>query len=397
MWRNKRRTILTCSAIAFATVLIQLGMSFQVGSYGPMIEGATRFGSGHIQIQHQDYKDEPKLDLTIPSSKDFLTKLANFSGITSVSARSESFALLNNDEKSYGAMIIGVDATSEAEVSYLPRNISEGDYLPTSDSAYAGATLAKNLGLKLGDEIVLLSHDNLGGIAASVPILSGIFASGNDQLDRTLIQIPLETFNDVFRLENDVHRIVIMVENPLDLDATKKGIERILPPSARVYDWRELMPEISQNIRLDKISNGIIYGILTIIVVLSIANTFVMSIFERTREFGTLRAIGMKNFALFRMFLTESIILWLLGISIGIIVSILGNLPLAHYGIALSSLGVDQLAGQFYLPDRLYPRIDINVLLVAPLALGAGICLTSMFAAARMYRITLIHALRFKE
>ena len=397
MWRNKRRTILTCSAIAFATVLIQLGMSFQVGSYGPMIEGATRFGSGHLQIQHQDYKDEPKLERTIPNSKDIITNLANISDITAVAPRSESFALLNNEEKSYGAMIIGVKATAESEVSYLPKNISEGAYLPTSDSAYTGTTLAKNLGIKLGDEIVLLSHDNLGGIAASVPILTGIFTSGNDQLDRSLVQIPLETFNDVFQLDNDVHRIVIMVENPLDLDATKKAIERILPPSTRVYDWRELMPEISQNIRLDKISNGIIYGTLTIIVVLSIANTFVMSIFERTREFGTLRALGMKNFALFRLFLTESIILWLLGVSIGLTVTILGNVPLAHYGIALSSLGVDQFAGQFYLPDRLHPHIDINVLLVAPLALGVGICTTSMFATARMYRISLIKALRFKE
>lgn len=397
MWRNRRRTILTCSAIAFATVLIQLGMSFQAGSYAPMIEGATRFGSGHLQIQHKDYKDNPKLDRTVPNSKDIIAKLANIADITAVAPRSESFALLNNDEQSYGAMIIGVDTTQESEVSYLPRNISDGEYLPTSESAYVGAILVKNLGLELGDEIVLLSHDNLGGIAASVPIVEGIFKSGNDQLDRTLLQVTLETFNDVFQLENDVHKIVIMVQDPLKLDATKQAIERILPPSTRVFDWRELMPEISQNIRLDKISNGIIYGTLTIIVVLSIANTFVMSIFERTREFGTLRALGMKNFALFRMFLTESIILWLLGVSIGITVSILGNLPLAHYGLALSLLGVEEFAGQFYLPDRLYPHIDLNVLLVAPLAIGLGIFVTATFAAARMYRISLIRALRFKE
>lgn len=362
-----------------------------------MIEGATRFGSGHLQIQHQDYKDNPKLDRTIPNSKDIIARLASISDITAVAPRSESFALLNNEEKSYGAMIIGVDASKESQVSYLPRNVSSGDYLPSSDSAYAGTILVKNLGLKLEDEFVLLSHDNLGGIAASVPIVSGTFTSGNDQLDRSLLQIPLATFNDVFQLEHDVHKIVIMVRDPLNLDATKREIERILPPAARVYDWRELMPEISQNIRLDKISNGIIYGTLTIIVVLSIANTFVMSIFERTREFGTLRALGMKNFPLFRMFLTESIVLWLLGVSIGITVSLLVNLPLSHFGLALSSLGVDQFAGQFYLPERLYPHIDLNVLLVAPLALGVGICVTATFAATRTYRLSLIHALRFKE
>ena len=235
------------------------------------------------------------------------------------------------------------------------------------------------------------------GIAASAPNVAGVFRSGNDQLDRVVLQIPLETFSDVFRLDGDVHKIVIMAHDPMDLEAAKRAIERVLPPSAQLYDWRELMPEISQNIRLDKISNGIIYGTLTIIVVLSIANTFVMSIFERTREFGTLRALGMKNFALFRLFLTESVILWLLGVSIGITVSILSNLPLAHYGIALSSLGVDQLAGQFYFPDRIHPHIDLTVLLVAPLALGAGIFITATFASARMYRLSLIRALRFKE
>ena len=372
-------------------------MSFQAGSYAPMIEGATRFGSGHLQIQHRDYKEHPRLHHTIPQSKDLIAKLAVMPYVTAVAPRSEAFALLNNEEKSYGGMIIGVDPSLESHVSYLPRNISRGAYLPTLDSTYVGAILAKNLDLELGDEIVLLSHDNLGGIAASAPNVAGVFRSGNDQLDRVVLQIPLETFSDVFRLDGDVHKIVIMAHDPMDLETAKRAIERVLPPSAQLYDWRELMPEISQNIRLDKISNGIIYGTLTIIVVLSIANTFVMSIFERTREFGTLRALGMKNFALFRLFLTESVILWLLGVSIGITVSILSNLPLAHYGIALSSLGVDQLAGQFYFPDRIHPHIDLTVLLVAPLALGAGIFITATFASARMYRLSLIRALRFKE
>ena len=372
-------------------------MSFQAGSYTPMIEGATRFGSGHLQIQHQDYKDRPSLDRTIPQSKEIVASLTNVPGVTAVALRSEAFALLNNEEKSYGAMIIGVDVALEPQVSYLPQNISQGKYLPTVDSAFVGATLVKNLGIGLGDEIVMLSNDNLGGIAASVPMVDGIFTSGNVQLDRSVLHIPLDSFNDVFRLDDNVHRIVIMVDDPLALETTKHAIEGILPPTARLYDWRELMPEISQNIRLDKISNGIIYGTLTIIVVLSIANTFVMSIFERTREFGTLRALGMKNLALFRLFLTESTLLWLLGVTIGITVSIMCNLPLAHYGLALSSFGVDELAGQFYFPDRIYPLMDLNVLLVAPLAIGFGIFVTATFASTRMYSLPLIRALRFKE
>lgn len=372
-------------------------MSFQAGSYTPMIEGATRFGSGHLQIQHQDYKKHPRLDRTISRSQEIIDGLSEVPDITAFSLRSEAFALLNNGEKSYGAMISGVDAALEPQVSYLPQHLTQGTYLPTLNSAFVGASLAKNLGINLGEEIVLLSHDYQGGIAAAVPITDGIFTSGNSQLDRSILQVPLETFNEVFSLQNDVHRIVIMVRDPLDLESTKSAIKGILPPNVKLYDWRELMPEISQNIRLDKISNGIIYGTLTIIVVLSIANTFVMSIFERTREFGTLRAVGMKDFALFRLFLIESTLLWLLGVTIGVSVSILGNLPLAHYGLALSSLGIDQFAGQFFLPDRLYPLIDLNVLLVAPLSIGVGILVTATFASARMYRLSLIKALRYKE
>ena len=138
-------------------------MSFQAGSYAPMIEGATRFGSGHLQIQHRDYKDHPRLHHTIPHSKDLIAKLIVMPYITAAAPRSEAFALLNNEEKSYGGMIIGVDPSLESHVSYLPRNISRGAYLPTLESTYVGAILAKNLDLELGDEIVLLSHDNLGG------------------------------------------------------------------------------------------------------------------------------------------------------------------------------------------------------------------------------------------
>lgn len=362
-----------------------------------MIEGATRFGSGHLQIQHQDYKENPSLDLTIPRSAELIAECANIPNITAIAARSESFALLNNEELSFGAMIIGVQPKQETGVSYLPKNILRGQYLPSLNSAYVGNALVKNLHLEFGDEIVLLGHDNLGGIAASVPSVDGIFSSGNDQLDRALVQIPLTTFSEVFQTGDDVHKIIIMVDDPLDLEATKEAIEQILPTVAQLYDWHELMPEISQNIRLDKMTNGIIYGTLTIIVVLSIANTFVMSIFERTREFGILRALGMKNLGLVRLFLTESAFLWLVGAVLGIVVSIATNLPLAHFGLALSSFGVEQLAGQFYLPDRLYPHMDLKVLLVAPLALGAGIFITATLAAVRLYRLSVIHALRFKE
>lgn len=397
LWRNKRRTLLTCGALAFAMLLIQVGMSFQTGSYGPMIELSTKFGSGHLQIVHRDLDDFPLIEQTIKQPDQLREELQNLADIDEIGFRVETFALVNHGEKSFGALVVGVEPSIEPKISLLPDQLLVGQYLATYDEAYIGSALARNLDVTIGDELVILGSDRLGSIAATIVLVGGIFESGNTELDRTIVHIPIELFNEVFEMSNAIHRVVIMVNNPLLMNRIERDINHFVKPNQELRNWQELMPEINESIALDRISNGIVYSVLIVIVVLSIANTFTMTMFERTREFGILRALGMQNPSIFAMFSFESLFMWLIGSTVGLGLSLAVILPLSKFGIGLSSTTMEELVGQFFLPDRIYAAIDLQVLIVAPVALGIGIVLSSCLAGTRLYRVPLLNALRFRE
>lgn len=397
LWRNKRRTFLTAGAVGFAVLLVQLGMSFQAGSYEPMVEVSTRFASGHLQIQHEGYNDDPRIERFVSNATNLRNALLNVPIVNAVSHRTETFGLVTKDERSYGALVVGVDPKVDPSTSHLAQQVTRGLYLDTPNSAIIGSALARNLRVEVGDEIVILSSDVDGSVAFVAPTVSGIFETGNDTLDRSLVQVPRSLINEALLLGDGSHRIVIMVDEPMFPERSLGAIAPLAPMSSSLLDWRELMPEISQSIRLDKISNGIIYGTLTVIVVLSIANTFVMTVFERTREFGMLRAVGMRNSSIFGMFLTETFLMWLLGVAIGYVLSTCALVPLIKFGVGMDFMGMDQFAGLLFLPDRIYPAVDLKVILVAPISIGIGMVLSTMLASIRLYRLSLVDALRYQE
>ena len=395
LWRNKRRTWLAVSAIAFGMLLIQTFMSFQAGSYGPMIDGAARFGGGHMQIQVPEYEEEPRLEHTLTVSDEILAELREVEGVHVVTPRAESYALLSNEERSVGALISGVDPEWEKVSSQLPKAIKEGEYLTQPDHAYIGSGIAKNLDLRLGSELVIFGINKEDGVAATIAIVGGIFESGNAILDRSIVQIPLTTFRNVFGLESEAHRLLFFLENSDYLPAAHRQLLPLVPENLRLIDWTELMPEVAQSIQMDLVGNAVVYVVLTTIIVLSIANSFVMTMFERTREFGMLMSIGIQTGTLFRMVLVEAMFLWVLGALVGYALSgaLIGTLAT----VGIGAPGMEDLTQQFFIGDRIYPAFSTLVLVLAPLAIGFGIFVSAVISFLRLYRLQAVEALRDEE
>ena len=374
--------------------LIQVMMSFQFGSYGTWIELATRMASGHIQIQHERFDDESRLEYFVPEISDLTESLKEGADIVAISPRAEAFALLSNEEKSFGGLVIGVDPSIEVLTSDIPSKLSEGTYLATVDDAFIGVGIARNLDLKIGSELVIIGSDPDGSIAAMVQTVTGIFES-KTPIDRVLVQIPLSRFQESFAIPDAAHRLVMMVNDPQELEPALTQVRSLTPAGLVVKDWREIMPEISSGIQMDIVSNAILQWTLILIIVLSILNMFVMTLFERTREFGMLFAIGMQKGAVFRMIFVESALLWIVGIAAGAVLSAIVIGPLSQIGILVP--GADQFADRMYMPDRFYPTVTLNVALTAPLALGVGSLISSSLASIRIYRIKVADALRETE
>lgn len=393
LWRNRRRTLLTVGAIGFGVLIVQMVMSLQSGSYGPMIELGTRMGSGHVQILHASYHDEPRIEYAIADVSRRLQALDESPAIAQGSARAEAFALVSNDPHSSAAMINGVIPEREMVMSDLPSKIVDGTYLDGENQAIVGAALARNLQLNVGNEIVVIGTNPEGGIAATVLVVQGIFEA-TAELERVLIQTSLATFQDTFEMGDQAHRLVALVEDPMELTEASEAMSSLLETDETVLDWAELMPEISQGIEIDIVSNAVLQIVLLLIVVLSVMNTFVMTLFERTRECGMLFAIGMKRSAVYRMTLTEAVLMWLVGLVVGGILTCLVIVPLSYTGISIPASD-EALQAQFsFMPESIYPDLSWWVVISAPLFIGVGALIAVSLASVRLVRLDIIQALR---
>ena len=134
IWRNPRRSILTIIAIAFASVLLVFMLSWQFGSYDTMINSAVKIHTGHLQVQAKGYKDKRNIRLVVPDPAvvgDILEKMPN---VTAYTSRTNAFSLVSSKERTFGAIVIGIDPIKEAKVSTLEALVRHGSYLSAGDA-----------------------------------------------------------------------------------------------------------------------------------------------------------------------------------------------------------------------------------------------------------------------
>ncbi|UCG67724.1 MAG: ABC transporter permease [Deltaproteobacteria bacterium] len=398
IWRNPRRSILTISAIAFASLLLVFMLSWQFGSYDTMINSAVMIHTGHLQVQAKEYEKKRNIRLVVPDPAAIGGILEQTSELAAYTFRANAFSLISSKERTYGTIVIGIDPQREARVSTLKKLIRQGNYLSADDSnqALVGKLLAKNLNVVLGDELVVLGQGRDGSIAATVVKVKGIFSSGQDEFDRSSIHIPLKYFQDVYAMNGAVHEVVALGKSleyiPEIKSRVTAGIENMIQKDHLVVlDWMELMPGLIQAIQMDLVSGFIFYIILIVVVAFSILNTFLMAVFERTREFGVLLAIGTTPRRLTKLLLTESVSMTMVGIVIGIIAGSLITWYFQVHGIVIS--GAAEVLRQFGLPERMFPRLS-----VLSISIGTGIVLvitllTALYPALKVRRLRPVEAM----
>ena len=393
LWRNRRRTWLTAGGIAFSTFLVVSMMSLQAGIYGTMIENGTALMTGHIQIQAADYVEDNRFEDTIDQTGDLLGRLRAMPGIAAVAPRVEAFALVSADERSFGAQILGIDIAQEENTVRFVNMLAAGRTLQGPEDAVLGTVLARNLGVALDDEIVVLGAGKEGGVAAMVFTISGLLETGIAELDRALLLAPLAAVQDGFGLDDEVHSLVIRVDD-LDLSqVTADALQAQLPETLSVRNWDVLLPELVQGIEVDRIGGRIMAGIILALVVFSVVNSFIMTVFERTREFGMLRAIGMRPLRIIVMIQWEAFFGSLLGVGLGLLLACALVLWLMNKGIYLGD-DMQEYASQFYMPDRLYPAFSAVALLSAPIVMVIGTQIAAIIPALRVRWLKPVEALR---
>ncbi|TNF88467.1 MAG: ABC transporter permease, partial [Gammaproteobacteria bacterium] len=311
LWRNRRRTWLTAGGIAFSVFLVVSFMALQIGQYDVMTENATALMAGHVQVQNREYLEDNRFEDTIENASQVLAAVRATPGVASVAPRVETFALTSGDERSFGAQVLGIDIAAELETVRFVKMLKEGRTLEGPEDAVLGSVLARNLGAGVGDEVVILGTGKEGGVAAMVLTVVGLLETGMADLDRVLMLAPLDQVQAGFGLEDEVHSLIIRAEDVAMGPALVDELQSTLPDALEVRNWERVLPELKQGIEVDRIGGRIMYGIIMALVVFSVVNSFIMTVFERTKEFGMLLSIGMRPLRIILMLQWEALFICL--------------------------------------------------------------------------------------
>jgi len=396
LWRQPRRTWLTLAAMVFSNVLLVFMISLQFGMYGLMIENTLSAFTGHLQVQAAGYNDEQKMRQIVPDIQSLSARLRETLGIESISPRAAAFVLASSQDRTYGIRVLGVDPEYEPLVSSIPGLVRKGRFLEDLNAAeiVIGSVLARNLRVTVGDELTLLGSGRDGSFAAAIATVSGVFSSGVADLDRGIAEIPISYFQDVFFMEGAGHQIVITTPDLSRVDEFVTRVDALLPPGNKLLtlDWNALQPGLKQAIQADISSAFFMYGILVILVAFSVLNTQLMSVLERTHEFGITMALGISPARLGRLVMLETVMMGFVGLVAGACIGGLVTLWFSYHGFSYP--GMEEMATKFNLPSQFYPQLTSLTMFLGPLVVFIFTVLSALYPALRLNWLHPVEAMR---
>lgn len=307
IWRNKRRTLITMASVFFAVIMAVLMRSANTGIYQHMVHNVVSFSSGYIQIHGKGYWEEQSIDNSFAEDRHLYDILSRQPEITGVIPRIESYALISAGNKTRGVLTLGIVPEKETMIARLDKKITEGGYITAGDRQLLLAEgLARRLGVRPGDTVVLLSQGYHGASAAGKYPVKGLVNLGSPELNKRLVYMPLKLMQEMFGADSMLTSVSVMMNENADMDALKQHIVSATDTARyEVLDWKMMLPELDQLIEGDLAGDYIVIGILYLVIAFGVFGTILMMTRERMHEFGILVAIGMKRRLLALMVLAE--------------------------------------------------------------------------------------------
>jgi len=339
LWRNRRRTVITTTSVAFAVILATTMRCLQLGSYDKMIENVVGYYTGYIQLQGKEYWKTRSLDEGFTYTDSLNSIILSIKEVESITPRLESYVLSGGETKTKVALVIGSDPENEDRVTKLSDKLVLGSYFNDSiPSVLLADGLAQALKLNLNDTVVILGQGYHGTSAAAKYTVSGIVHFNAPELNKQLIYLPLKEAQWLFG-GDVITSVSLMLDKPQNMTAVAQQLTQTLGDLYEIKDWKDMMPDLDEAIKADNSGGLIMVSVLYIIIAFGIFGTLIMMFIERKREFGVLVSLGMKRIQLAVTIFIESISIGIMGTMAGFALSIpvvfwLHNHPIRFTGEA---------------------------------------------------------------
>ena len=368
---------------------------FDRGMINQMVENGINTLTGHIQVHHTGYRDDPAIENSMAEPERVERVFEKYLPPKAVwTSRIRVNAVVSNARHSGGVTMVGIDPAKEAKVSFIGGAVTQGNYLKQDDEhgILVGKALADKFETKLGHKLILMSQDTGGEIASKAFRIVGIFASEMEATEKQYAFITLTSAQQMLKLGNGISEFCIVLPDRHQVNQVAGSLANALPSSNyEVYTWRELLPLVDAYLSLFDVFIFIWFLVVFIAMGFGIVNTTLMAVFERIREFGLLKALGMKPWWIVRGVLTESFLLLVMGMAVGNALGFLSVFALSGTGINLSSFAAGaEFAG---ISRVIYPAISARDVVTANLVVFVLGLAVSVYPAAKAARFTPVEAL----
>lgn len=390
--RQVRRSLFGIAAVAFGIIALVLASGFIDWIFWAAREGAIQNGLGHVHVIRPGYLEGGQSDplrYLLPETSEQRKAITQFPKVRTLAPRLAFNGLISHKEATISFVGEGVSPDEERQVSRV-LNIADGENLSTADpkGILLGQGLADNLGVKVGDTVVLLATASTGSINAVECTVRGIFTTVSKAYDDSAIRTPLTKAQDLMRVSSG-HRWILLLDDTSHTTMTVQGLRaRFQDGSLQFVPWYELADFYNKLVALLSKQIGVVEFIIAAIIVLSISNTMIMNVMERTTEIGTAMAIGRTRRQIRRQFVFEGLTIGLVGGVIGLTAAWILALVISKIGIPMPPPpGMSKgYSGEILVTSSLMTRAFL-------LAVGATL-LACLYPAWKASRMEIVNALR---
>ena len=390
--RNRRRTWVTLAALVVGVGGAVCVRGLLDGLQNATVETVVLGQTGAIQIHRKGYLENvlaSPLNLTVPADEAFLAKLRAVPGVTAVAARISFPGLVSVGEETLFMAASAVDPKGELEVVPLrAKTLNPGATFPgveLPDGVLLTAELARAIDGKPGTEAALLSNDVDGVLSGELVHVAGTM-NLNLPGEKKVGLVPLAVAQRLLKLDGRATELVVGVEKFKEATVVAARLREVLGPEYDVKTWEEIAWYIKQQMGRQNFIASFIIVVFTLLMLLGVANTMLLSVFERTREIGTMMAVGVSRRQITLLVLFEALVVGALGALLG---SLVGTAVLAF----LNAQGIEVRAPASNIPYLLRPAMDLRYLVRTVLVASVGAVVFALYPARRAAKLRPVEAL----
>ena len=397
LWRSKRRTLLAVLAIAVGqfALLATNGLmhgyadNIRLALTGPMI--------GHVQVHHPRWREERAMDLVVEHAPEAMAAVRRDPMVMNAGGRIYAPVLVAPKRDAFTAVVVGVEVAVESQsyglLSGLDEPLQPGRVL-------LGHLLARRIKARPGDEIAVVGQAADGSIANDLYVVQDVIRGASDLVNQSGVVMALDDAQALLVMPDRVHEIVIRASRSGESEGIAARTAAI-PALAgmEVLPWTRIVPELVVLLEMADYTGYFVLVLVFIAAIAGIANTLMMSTFERMHEFGMLLALGSRPVRLVRMIVAEALLIGVLGVVVGTALGYGFVAGTQSSGVDMASWGGNgEMSDLAYkgltLPLHVYPRVEAYDTFVGFIAVMITSLLASVWPASIAARLEPMEAMR---